>query len=267
MKRGHKNMKATVFDRAGGVVGQAEGREEVLLCLERDYEPGDTICISAGRQPAWLWFRPDAAVDESAVYTPSGELHWQVPAGEHRLSYCPGAFSARRHAISVRIMKEEERTALRNIALNPADLRGNTDFYPHVSANVETRGESCFAARNVINGMRFNAGHGEWPVQSWGIGAREDAWCLLDFGRPVRAESMALTLRADFPHDAYWTEGHAVTDTGEDIFFRLEKTAHRQWIPLGGKIIRTLRLERLVKSNDPSAFPSLTEWEVFGADL
>ncbi len=164
-------------------------------------------------------------------------------------------------------MKAEEIAASRNIALNPADLRGDTDFYPHVTANVETRGESCFAARNVIDGMRFNAGHGEWPYQSWGIGAREDAWCVLDFGREVIAEQMALTLRADFPHDAYWTKGHVVTDQGEDVAFSLRKTGGRQWIPLAGRRVRSLRLERLVKSDDPSAFPALTEWEVIGRDL
>ena len=260
-------MRICILDAAGNKIAEAQGQEEVFLCLDRIYEPGDEIVIFSNEKPSWLLFQPDAAVTESAVYTPTGKLHWRIPREEHRLAYCPGAFSACRQIISVRTMKEEERKALRNIALNPADLRGDTDFYPHVTANVETRNESCFAARNVIDGMRFNTGHGEWPFQSWGIGAREDAWCLLDFGRPVQVESMALTLRADFPHDAYWTQGHAVTDEGEDILFGLKKTGERQWIPLGGRIIRSLKLERLVKSDDPSAFTSLTEWEVFGRDL
>ena len=30
---------------------------------------------------------------------------------------------------------------------------------------------------------------------------------------------------------------------------------------------RWLRLQNMVKSDDPSAFPSLTQWEVFGADI
>ena len=260
-------MKIIVTDGAGNILAQAEGEGEALLCLDRIYEPGDTIRIIAEQAPAWLCFQPDTAVAESAVYAPAGQLHWPVPAGEHRLAYCPGAFAAPRHVVTVRAMAEEEIRQRRNIALNPADLRGGTDFYPHVSANVETRGESCFAARNVIDGMRLNTFHGEWPFQSWGVGARADAWCLLEFGRPVRVERMALTLRADFPHDAYWTEGHVVTDGGEEIAFALRKTGSRQWIPLGGRVVRSLRLERMVKSDDPSAFPSLTEWEVIGSDL
>ena len=109
--------------------------------------------------------------------------------------------------------------------------------------------------------------HGEWPFQSWGIGAREDAWCLLDLGRPVIAEKMALTLRADFPHDAYWTAGHAVLSDGTELSFDLLKTGDRQWIDLGNRTVRWLRLERLVKSDDPSAFPALRQWEVIGRDL
>ena len=112
----------------------------------------------------------------------------------------------------------------------------------------------------------MNSFHGEWPFQSWGIGAREDARCLLDLGREVIAEKMALTLRADFPHDAYWTEGHAILSDGSDLFFRLQKTGDRQWIDLEGRKIRWLRLERMIKSDDPSAFPALTQWEVYGRD-
>ena len=131
---------------------------------------------------------------------------------------------------------------------------------------METRGEACFCARNVIDGLRMNTFHGEWPFQSWGIGAREDAWCLLDLGREVRVDAMALTLRADFPHDAWWTEGHVLLSDGADIAFPLEKTGDRQWIPLGSHRVRWLRLERLIKSPDPSAFPSLRQWEVWGQD-
>ena len=77
---------------------------------------------------------------------------------------------------------------------------------------------------------------------------------------------MALTLRADFPHDAYWTKGHAVDSAGAELSFDLRKTGERQWISLGGRRIRWLRLERMVKSDDPSAFPSLRAWEVIGRD-
>ena len=99
-------------------------------------------------------------------------MTWTVPYGEQLLAYSPVAFKGDRHLITARRMTTEELTARRAIGTNPADLRGDTDFYPHCTANVETRGESVFAARNVIDGIRINTYHGEWPFQSWGIGAR-----------------------------------------------------------------------------------------------
>lgn len=251
------------LDADGKILAEAAHETEALLCVPRAYREGDAIEISGGRH---LFVQMDQALPAGEVYLPSGKMTWRVPFGEHRLAYAPGAFEAERHAVSARLMTEAETTARRNVALNPADLRGDTDFYPHCTANVETRNEACFCARNVIDGLRLNTYHGEWPYQSWGIGAREDAWCLLDLGRDVRIDAMALTLRADFPHDAYWVSGHAVLSDGTDREFPLQKTGDRQWIPLGGHTVRWLRLERLQKSGDPSAFPALTEWEVFGCD-
>ncbi|MBR3494127.1 MAG: carbohydrate-binding protein [Clostridia bacterium] len=252
-----------VRDAAGERLAFAEHPEEALLCLDRVYRPGDTVLI---RGAAHLRLQLDQAMPAGEVYCPQGGMTWTVPAGEHRLAYAPGTFEAERHILQARVMTPAEIAARRNLACNPADLRGDTDFFPHCTANVETRGEACFCARNVIDGLRMNTFHGEWPFQSWGIGAREDAWCLLDLGREVRVDAMALTLRADFPHDAWWTEGHVLLSDGADIAFPLEKTGDRQWIPLGSHRVRWLRLERLIKSPDPSAFPSLRQWEVWGQD-
>ncbi len=257
-------IRIEVKSADGTLLASAEHENEALLCVDREYEPGDVIVISGAQH---IVVQMDQAMPEGEVYLPAERMTWTVPAGEHRLAYAPGTFEAKRHVISARLMTDAEIDAFRNIARNPADLRGDTDFYPHCTANVETRNEACFCARNVIDGYRLNTFHGEWPFQSWGIGAREDAWCLLDFGRTIRAERMALTLRADFPHDAYWVSGHVVLSDGTDIAFPLQKTGDCQYVDLGGRLIRWMRLERLQKSNDPSAFPALTEWEVWGTDI
>ena len=251
-------------DAAGNLLAAASHETEAMLCLDRVYNPGDRIEISGACR---LHAQMDQALPSGEVYAPAGRMTWIVPAGEHRLAYAPGAFEAPRHIITARALEAGEAAVYRNLARNPADLRGDTDFYPHCTANVETRNEACFCARNVIDSMRFNTYHGEWPFQSWGIGAREDAWCLLDFGREVLIDRMALTLRADFPHDAYWTAGTAVLSDGTQKAFSLQKTGERQYIDLGAHTVRWMRLERLQKSDDPSAFPALTEWEVFGRDM
>ena len=254
-----------VMSADGALLAQAAHESEALLHVDREYQAGDVIVIESDNKH--LIVQMDATILPGEVYLPEGKMTWTVPHGEHRLAYCPVAFCGGRHIVTARSMTQAEVSARRNLACNPSDLRGNTDFFPHCTANVETRGESCFAARNVIDGMRHSDYHGEWPFQSWGIGAREDAWCLLDFGREVTVDEMALTLRADFPHDAYWVSGHVVLSNGSEIAYDLEKTGDRQFISLGGKhTVRWMRLERMQKSNDPSAFPALIEWEVFGWD-
>ena len=258
-------MEMIVKDGMGNVLARTEHPDEVQIALNHRWAEGDRVEITAPPH-SHLWLRMGATIPEGEVYCPGGHVTWRVPAGEHRLAYAPLSFDAPRNILFARIMAESELQALRDIARNPLDLRGDTDFYPHCTANVETRNESVFAARNVIDGLRYNTYHGEWPFESWGIGAREDAWCRLDFGREVVVERMALTLRADFPHDAYWICGHVVDSTGRDISFDLTKTAERQWVDLGGQRVRWLQLERMVKSDDPSAFPSLRAWEVMGRD-
>ncbi len=253
----------SLFDSGGLLLARAGGENEALLCLDRIYMEGDRVEITG---PKHLLLQADQALPWGEVYLPEGRMAWTVPFGEHRLAYPPGCFEAPRHIISVRAMGKEETASVRCLSRNPADLRGNTDFYPHCTANVETRNEACFCARNVIDGLTFNTFHGEWPYQSWGIGAREDAWCLMDLGRETEVTRMALVLRADFPHDAYWTGGHVILSDGADIPFRLEKTGDRQWVSLIGHRARWLRLERLIKSDDPSAFPALRQWEVYGRD-
>ena len=254
----------SVLDASGALLASSAHESEAFLCLDRVYEPGDTIVIASDGKHVWAQL--DTALLPGEVYLPGGRMSWRVPEGEHRLAYCPGAFAGPRHLITARGMTQVEVAARRNVAFNPADLRGDTDFFPHCTANVETRGESCFAARNVIDGLRACTSHGEWPFQSWGIGAREDAWLLVDFGREVTIDEMALTLRADFPHDAYWVSGHVVMSDGSEASYDLQKTGNRQYIPLGRHTVTWLRLERMQKSDDPSAFPALIELEVFGAD-
>ncbi len=258
-------IEIKVCDGTGAVIASASHPDAAMLCVDRAWAEGDFIQIDAS-PGAHLLVRMDAALPEGEVYLPRGEMHWPVPMGEYRLAYAPSAFEGTRHIISACLLTRQETDACRDLARNPADLRGDTDFYPHCTANVETRNESVFAARNVIDGLRFNTSHGEWPFESWGIGARTDAWCKIDFGREIIARRMALTLRADFPHDAYWVAGWAVDSNGDEISFSLQKTGERQWIDLGGRRVRWLRLERMEKSDDPSAFPSLRAWEVYGTE-
>lgn len=255
-----------VKQRDGVIIAESHDEDEVFLSFNHIYDEGDYIEIVA-KEHKHLIVKLDNSLIESEVYLPESRMIWTVPYGEHRLAYAPYAFEGNIHAATVRVADKKYLKTRRNIALNAMDLRGDVNFFPHCTANVETRGESCFAARNIIDGFRFCSFHGEWPYQSWGIGAREDAWCTIDFGREVEIDEIILTLRADFPHDAYWVSGHCVFSNGDQVSFPLCKTGRRQHIPLKKRIVSWIRFERMQKSNDPSAFPALVECEVLGMDI
>ena len=248
----------------GEILVQGEGREGVELCAERVYQQGDVWEIHSDFPH--LLLRMDTGLMPGEVYIPSQVMHWPVPSGEDRNAYAPGLFEMRRHFVSAHVMTEQAIHGERLISLNPSDLKGHTDFYPHCTANVETRSESCFAARNVIDGYRINHGHGEWPYQSWGIGTRQDACLRLEFGRTVEISRVALTLRADFPHDAWWQSVRLRMSDGGEQILELRKTDEAQMFEPGTHRCRWVELDQLVKAEDPSPFPSLTQLDVYGRD-
>ena len=248
--------------RGGEVLASAQGEREAQLLYRGQYALGDELRFRT--DDTHVIVQVDQAVKPARVYLPEKAFSYRLPLGGiDPAAYAPGAFTGDLHLCTVR---PDEDNSYRNLARNPADQRGGVTCYPHATANVETRDESWFCARNTIDGEHIACGHGPWPFGSWGIGAREDAWCRIDFGREVTVDAMALILRADFPHDASWVSGHVVLSDGAEVAFDLQKTGERQIIPLGKHTVRWMRLERMQKSDDPSAFPALTEWEVYGCD-
>ena len=90
---------------------------------------------------------------------------------------------------------------------------------------METRGEAVFAARNAVDGIYENDSHGTWPYQSWGINRDPSAALTIEFGCSVTVDELRLTLRADFPHDSYWTQATVAFDDGSREALQLTKTA------------------------------------------
>ena len=146
------------------------------------------------------------------------------------------------------------------------DQHGETNCYPHASANVETRGEAVFAARNAIDGVTVNDAHGEWPYESWGINRREDANMRLEFGRKVAVSRIRLYTRADFPHDNWWKQVTIRFSDGSEVVAELEKSEKPHEIVFEERVITELTLEKLKKADDPSPFPALTQIEVYGRE-
>ena len=249
--------------RGGEVLASAQGEREAQLLYRGQYTLGDELRFRT--DDTHVIVQVDQAVKPARVYLPEKAFSYRLPLGGiDPAAYAPGAFTGDLHLCTVR---PDEDNSYRNLARNPADQRGGVTCYPHATANVETRDESWFCARNTIDGEHIACGHGPWPFGSWGIGARTDADLTLDFGRTVEVDRMVLYLRADFPHDAYWISGTVSLDDGAELTFPLSGIDGAQPIDLGGfHRIRTLRLYRLIKCDNPSAFPALRQIEVYGRD-
>ena len=254
-----------VLDAVGQVKQSASGTESARLFYQKDYEPGDRIAFTADGQHCAV--QVDATLPEALVYLPENQFTFTIPFGDLKTMYAPQAFSGGKHILSLRAARLEEVFARRNLAQNPADQRFYEGCYPHASASIETRDEPVFFARNVIDGLKFNTSHGGWPHLSWGIGGKDDAQITIHFGRSVLIDEVGITLRADFPHDTWWEKGTLSFSDGQEYQLSLLKTGETQYFQIGDHEVAWVRLSNLVRADDPSPFPALTQLEVFGMDI
>lgn len=266
------NLSIAVNNAQGGTEYWVRGEEEILLVYPKEYESGDRLVFTTDETPGFYVIRVDGAMDEAYVYLTRGRLEYTIPFEQgnplnmDRISYCPGSFFGKQHYITMRKAKKGENKNYRNLAKNVMDQHDDTGCYPHVHANAETQGPIAplFSARNVIDGVLANAGHWPWPYQSWGIDQREDAEITLEFGRPVDMEELRLTTRADFPHDSWWVQATITFSNGTSEVVKLDKKVQPQPFPIRRQGITWLKVGKLIKADDPSPFPALTQIEVYG---
>ena len=239
----------------------AEG--EAMLYFHGHYQPDDVIAFDSASRHAVV--RVDKTIAPARVYLPVMKCEFRLPLeGDLPRMYPPFAFQGDSHLIT---LKEDTENEYRNLACNPADQRHESGAYPHASANVETRDESIFFARNVIDGEHIADSHGSWPYGSWGIGGRADAAIRLDFGRAVRVDKTVLYLRADFKHSGYWKRATLHLSDGYEKTFDLLEFDGPQEVKLDGfHTVTWMRLDTLVKAEHPSSYQSLRQWEVYGQD-
>lgn len=253
-----------ILDAQGSCKAEKSSPGEVVLAWKGCYEPGDTIFFKVA-SPGHYMLRVDDCLDEAMVYITNESVSYPVLFDEKKNAHNPKAFTGERHYLSLRPVHPWE-LRYRNLARNPADQHDVDGCYPHASANVETRGEAVFAARNAIDGTLAVSSHGRWPYSSWGINMREDAEFTLDFGRPVDFDTIVLYTRADFPHDNWWIRGTFLFSDGSQEEISLKKSDIPQHFSITRTGITWLKLGNLIKSDDPSPFPALTQIEVYGTD-
>ena len=255
-----------ILDSSCKTIAVNHGDNEVNLVYASEYHEGDRIIVEIEESNQYYWLQMDDGRGKSLVYL-TGNVEYKIPFGEKRINCSPKAFKGTRHLLAARKAYSFETDAYRNLAINVWDQHGEVNCYPHASANVETRGESVFAAMNAIDGVTVSDCHGEWPYESWGINQRDDACFKLEFGRVVEIDRIILYMRADYPHDNWWRQGIIRFSDNSVLELELRKTGTAQEFTFEKRQIEWLELNSLIKAEGTSPFPALVQIEVYGKVL
>lgn len=261
-----KGYRIEITDWMGRVKERVEDEEQGILAFQGIYEEGDKIQFKVPKKNEFYQIRIDDTMDEAMVYLTKDQVCFEIPFHEKKKSYNKKAFTGDRHYLTIRRAEPYEIGIYKNLAKNVMDQHGENECYPHASANVETRGESVFAARNAIDGVLANRSHGSWPYESWGINKNDNAEMLLEFGRRVDFNRIVLYTRADFPHDNWWTNATFSFSDGTEETVEMEKSSKPHVFHIEKKAVTWVKLSRLKKADDPSPFPALTQIEIYGTE-
>ena len=261
------DLMLQIIKKDGTVAASKSDNTEVGLVYESAYEDGDFIELQCEKSGSYLVIQLDDAIGASFVYIKGNMVRFEVPFGEKKSCYSPKSFSGEKHLLYARFARMDEIESYKNVCLNKYDQHGQVEVYPHAWANVETRGESVFAAKNAINGNCENHSHGAWPYESWGINCNDDACILIEFGRMVEVDQIRMYTRSDFPHDNWWTSVLVTFSDESNILWNLEKTDKAHELTFDKRKVSWVRLDHLIKAEDPSPFPALTQFEVYGKEI
>lgn len=235
---------------------------------------GSVLNIAA--ETHYVQLRMGRGVPESIVYLPDGKAEIPVPSGNMLAVFPEDAFADGIQSVLCTPAAQEEITAYRNLALNPADMPGQVSYFPHSSANFISKNSVHFESRNAIDGFTETNGHYGFPFQSWGGGDRDDLEFSLEFGRAVKADKLVLYLRADYSrneegkeHDTYWKEVTVRFSDGTSMVLHPVKSGEGQVFSFAPRVITGLKLTNLVRdwSFPTRGFAALSQIEVWGRDV
>ncbi|WP_298838534.1 DUF7402 domain-containing protein [Clostridium sp.] len=260
-------LTIAIINESNVIISKISGHKEVSLVYEESYQEGDKIHFTNISDNKYLVIKIDDKLKGALIYLIGSTLEFLIPFDEQAKPYSENTFKGKNHNISMRIANKDEVYAYRDLAENVMDKRGETTYYPHAIANVETRNESVFAARNVIDGRVDTQSHGSWPYQSWGTDQREDAQIKIDFGRKVQVDKIALYLRADYPHDTFWNFIRVEFSDGSNKIVEPVRSYDAQYFEFDKKVITWMKLLNFKKAEEEIDFAALTEIQVFGNDI
>lgn len=232
------------------------------------WHPGDRVVVHKDKEQKFIWVQIDESLTPTLLYVPATTWTFNIPLADSDFpSQLDSAFRTQRHYLYARYADPWEVNEYRNWAVNTHDQVSESGAYPHATANVETRGESVFFAKNAIDGKFANHSHGGYPFDSWGINSQDDAAITIEFGREILIDRIRLLFRADFPHDNYWKQVAVRFSDGEVKTFKTTNSFEFQEFQFAQKKTKSIELFDLIKADDHSDWPALQQIEAYGYNL
>ena len=271
-------LKLDIIDKFGTKKASASGNK-IDYTIDCNLTTGDKIRVFAD-STNYLFIKLNENVKESLVYLPNRAFCFTVPT-QKQIESCfnKETFLKNQTIISVREPSEEDIYGYRNLSFNAVDMPTSKNAYPHAVANFVTREEPCFYARNAIDGVKENQGHGKYPYHSWAGGARDDLEFSVEFGQIVRVDKLVIYLRADFkhdkngvPHDSYWKSIDAEFSNGKIVNCKLslisddlhEENKTGIEIKFEKQLTSKITLKNFRQVTEKLGFAALTQIEVYG---
>ena len=247
---------------------EEDGLGSAEMKVSTRYKAGEKIEITLpeGQHYLAVTIAKDV-LDEAIVYLKNSKFSYTIP--DFSGSY-PPEMQKSGCVISARVPSKDELLEERNIALNPCDLLNAKTVFPHAASNnvYQNNNSPEWLARNAIDGFKQNAGHGTYPLQSWGPDStvRSGDYYKIDFGREVKISSIVLYIRADFPHDAFWDSCVVELSDGSSLDISgIKETAKKQTFKFDEITTTSLKFTNLHKSSSSRGdWAAWTEVEVYG---
>ena len=271
-------LKFDVIGKTGLKKAKAAGNK-IDYVIDCDFLDGDKLRVFAD-STNYISIKLNENLEESLIYLPNRYFCFAVPT-ERQMESCfdKETFLKKGTVISIREPSEQEIYSYRNLSFNALDMPSNKNAYPHATANFVTREEPYFYARNAIDGIKNNQGHGKYPYHSWAGGARNDLEFSVDFGQTIEVDKLIFYLRADFkhdkygvPHDSYWKSIDVEFSSGEVVGCELnllsddlhEENKKGIEICFDKRTTRKITLKNFKQVTEKLGFAALTQIEVYG---
>ncbi len=252
----------------------AEGEGMVILYVPNKYSGNDKLTITLPEGEKYLALSLSSRIGETIIYCPDGKFDYTFPNPNKTF---PNTMNTgkdvcyRNNTITARLVTAEELAKVHNLALNPYDMTSGTNEYPHASTNNVYTNSEEWAARNAIDGFTANEGHGNYPYQSWAPNdsVKASDYFMIDFGREVTVNELVVLIRADFPHDSYFTGCTVTLSDGTTMEINLTNSELEQVIDLGGVKTTSIKLSNFTveKTGATTGYAALTEVKCMGTEV